>query len=46
MAGTGETKPALFKITSIRSEGFTCENFNNKFPKKLAIFKVGIKSMQ
>ncbi len=32
---TGEKEPVYFTLTSISSEGFTCENPDHDFPKKI-----------
>lgn len=40
---TGEKKPVYFKLTALTDNGFTCENAQHDFPKKIVYKKTGDK---
>lgn len=39
VAGKGETKPTVFKLTKFGKEEFICENPENEFPKLIQYYK-------
>lgn len=43
VTGKGEEQPTVFWLTSIEKEGFTAENPENEFPKKITYRKPGEK---
>nr|WP_068886760.1 DUF6265 family protein [Pedobacter panaciterrae] len=38
---TGEKQPTYFKLTELNKDGFTCENPEHDFPKKISYKKTG-----
>lgn len=38
---TGEKKPVYFKLTALSNDGFTCENPQHDFPKKITYQRSG-----
>ena len=38
---SGETKPVYFKLTAVSDNGFTCENPQHDFPKKITYSRSG-----